>query len=184
MFPKCISRKYYTICIICQKSHTGKQQRCHFSRMNYCSENKNVEFTQYWKWVYICLPTRMSHGWKGGVCGHKTPVKFECAMACSIGKFLKLKSMRVGGGGGVNISDSKYFTEISWDQRILFVKICKQSANQLAKVIVSCSKLVACCCFPKLCHCCGGILFARVQPKVLHRFMHPTSSTWHATSVS
>ena len=89
-----------------------------------------------------------------------------------------------GGGGGLNISDSKYFTEISWDQRILFVKICKQCVNQLSQVIVMCSKLVACCCFPKPCHCCGGILFARVQPKVLHWFMHPTSSTWHVTSVS
>lgn len=47
-----------------------------------------------------------------------------------------------------------------------------------------CPKLVACCRFPKPCHCCGGNLFARVQPKALHRFMHPTSLTWHMTSVS
>ena len=30
------------------------------------------------------------------------------------------------------VQGGKYFTEISWDQRILFVKICKQSVNQLA----------------------------------------------------
>ena len=119
--------------------------------------------------VYVWLPTRMSHGGGGGA------TKMSHGMLQR--EILKLINIYAVQGG-------KYFTEISWDQRILFVKICKQSVNQLAKVIVMCPKSVACCHFPKPCHCCGGILVARVQPKVLHRFMHPTSSTWHMTSVS